>query len=263
MGGDEPVEIGSFLAVPGTDEDPIAIGVASVASRNISEKTKGFLGVTPEGSGGEVRLVRVLEGMPAEKAGLEVGDIVVAIDGNVVTNRAEFHRMIGGRQPGEELEFKVRRGDEEKLLIAKLVSREALVELNGGAPRVNPRFQRMNEMGGELSDNRSGYTAALQTDLTLEPSECGEPVVNLDGKVVGINIARGGRVKSYAVPVDKLRPLLGDVKSGKFTITDLVELRSLVEVADAALKEAEAALEAAREAKRAADQALEKQSAKE
>jgi serine protease Do len=261
--GDEPVEIGSFLAVPGTDEDPIAIGVASVASRNISEKTKGFLGVTPEGSGGEVRLVRVLEGMPAEKAGLAVGDIVVAIDGNLVTNRSEFHRMIGDRQPGEELEFKVRRGDEEKLLIAKLVSREALVELNGGALRVNPRFQRMNEMGGELSDNRSGYTAALQTDLTLEPSECGGPVVNLDGKVVGINIARGGRVKSYAVPVDKLRPLLGDVKSGKFTITDLVELRSLVEVADAALKEAEAALEAAREAKRAADQALEKQSAKE
>ena len=254
--GDEPVEVGSFLAAPGVGDDPIAIGVASVASRNLSEKTKGFLGVTPEGSGGEVRLVRVLEGMPAEKAGLQVGDIVVAVDGNAVASRADFHRMIGDRQPGEQLEFKVRRGDEEKLLRAELVSREALVELNGGPLPDNPRVQRMNEMGGKLSENRSGYISVLQTDLTLEPSECGGPVVNLDGKVVGINIARGGRVKSYAVPVDKLRPLLGDVRAGHFTISDLAELRSAVEAAGKTLADAEAALEAAREAKSAADEAL-------
>ncbi len=92
----------------------------------------------------------------------------------------------------------------------------------------------------------------------MEPSECGGPVVDLDGKAVGINIARGGRVKSYAVPVNKLRPLLGDLRSGQFTITDLVYLRGAVAEADQALKQAEAALEAALKAKRAADEALER-----
>ncbi|MGI9241141.1 MAG: PDZ domain-containing protein, partial [Verrucomicrobiales bacterium] len=255
--GDQPVEVGSFLAVPGMGEDPIAIGVASVAPRNLSEKSKGFLGVTPEGNAGEIRLARVIDGMPAQKAGLEVGDIVISVDGSAVKNRVEFHRLIGGRSPGDKLEFKVRRGDEEKLLTAKLVSREALVELSGGRRMTNPRIERMNAMGGELSDNREGFISALQTDLTLEPFECGGPVVNLDGKVVGINIARGGRVKSYAVPVDKLRPLLGDLSSGLFTITDVFELKGIAAEAARKLEQAEAVVEEARAAKEAADRALE------
>ena len=81
-----------------------SIGVASVAPRNLSEKTKGFLGVTPEENSGEIRLAQVIEGMPAEEAGLEVGDIVLSVDGSDVKNRVEFHRMIGGRSPGENLD---------------------------------------------------------------------------------------------------------------------------------------------------------------
>ena len=94
------------------------------------------------------------------------------------------------------------------LLSAKLVSREALIAMNGGRRMTNPRIERMNAMGGELSSNREGFISALQTDLTLEPSECGGPVVNLDGKVVGINIARGARVRSYVIPAQTLRSLL-------------------------------------------------------
>ena len=257
----DQIELGSFLAAPGIGKDPIAIGVASVAPRNLSEKSKGFLGVTPEGSNGEVRIAEVIAGMPAAKAGLKAGDVVLAVDGRDVGSRAEFHRMIGGRSPGEEVDFKVRRGDEELVLTAKLVSREVLVELRGGVPR-NPRIDRMNLMGGELSDNRAGYSSALQTDLTLEPSECGGPVVNLDGKVVGVNIARGGRVKSYAVPAKDLRGLLGDVDSGRFTISDLTALKERAAAAAEALEKAEAALEKARKAKESADQALEKASEK-
>ena len=32
------------------------------------------------------------------------------------------------------------------------------------------------------------------------PADCGGPLVNLDGKVVGMNIARAGRTESYAIP---------------------------------------------------------------
>ena len=114
----------------------------------------------------------------------------------------------------------------------------------------------MNLMGGKLSDNRGGYASALQTDLTLGPEECGGPVVNLDGEVIGVNIARGGRVKSFALPAGDLKALLGNVKSGKFTITDLSELKSAVAAAENNLKKAEAALQSAREAKQAAEEAL-------
>ncbi|MFT5409046.1 MAG: serine protease Do [Verrucomicrobiales bacterium] len=255
---DGDIEPGTFLAAPGIGEDAIAIGVASVAPRTLSKKKQGFLGVQPVGTAEGVRLEQVHEGTPAAKAGLKIGDIVLEIDDTEITSRYELHRLISGRRPGEELKFKVRRGEDEKNLVAKLESREMLDQLNGGrqAPR-NTRIDRMNQMGGELSDNREGYASAMQTDLTLEPSECGGPVVNLDGKVVGVNIARGGRVKSYAIPVADLRPLLTNVGTGRFSLTDLSELKQAAKAAGEAFKMAEAAVNAAREAKQAADDALE------
>ncbi|MEX2027294.1 MAG: S1C family serine protease, partial [Pirellulaceae bacterium] len=56
---------------------------------------------------------------------------------------------------------------------------------------------------------------AIQHDTVLKPSECGGPIVDLSGKVVGINIARGGRVESYALPATLVRSLLPDLMSGK------------------------------------------------
>ena len=56
---------------------------------------------------------------------------------------------------------------------------------------------------------------AFQHDTTLRPDQCGGPLVGLDGKVMGINIARAGRVVSYAIPADIVATLLADLKSGK------------------------------------------------
>ena len=52
------------------------------------------------------------------------------------------------------------------------------------------RDQFQNTMGGPLSERRAGFPAALQHDTVLQPNQCGGPVVDLDGKTVGINIAR-------------------------------------------------------------------------
>ena len=72
-------------------------------------------------------------------------------------------------------------------------------------------------MGGELSGRRTGFPAVLQTDMVVEPKDCGGPVVDLDGKVLGINIARAGRVETWILPSENIRPLLDDLKAGKST----------------------------------------------
>ena len=257
--GGEAIELGTFLAAPGIGDDPVAIGVASVAPRSLSEKTKGFLGVFPEEVDGKVILRSVGDKTPADKAGLKAGDVVLEIDGADVDNTSEFRRLIAGHSPGDEVKFKISREDEEKSLTAKLISREAGVQISGGGNRPrNSRIERMNLMGGDLSGTREGFASVLQTDLTLEPTECGGPVVNLDGKVVGVNIARGGRVKSYAIPAKELRALLGDLDSGKFSVSDFGELKRAVSDAEDAVKKAEAALKVARDAHKAAGEALEK-----
>ena len=45
--------------------------------------------------------------------------------------------------------------------------------------------------------------------------DCGGPLVDLSGKVIGINIARAGRTETYALPADVVQALLGPLENGK------------------------------------------------
>ena len=58
---------------------------------------------------------------------------------------------------------------------------------------------------------------ALQHDTTLNANECGGPIVDLDGRVVGINIARDGRVSTLALPNEVVLPVIAKLKSGEWT----------------------------------------------
>ena len=78
----------------------------------------------------------------------------------------------------------------------------------GDRNKINSRANTQNSMGTEVSDQRSGYQHALQTDLPITPEECGGPVVDLDGNVVGITIARAGRINTYVLLADEVRQLL-------------------------------------------------------
>src|SRR5262249_54405804 len=65
----------------------------------------------------------------------------------------------------------------------------------------------------------------------------GGPLVDLDGKAVGINIARAGRVESFAVPSDTVLALLPDLKSGKLAPKGIEEAK--IARLEAVVKEAE------------------------
>ncbi|WP_435745981.1 S1C family serine protease [Nocardioides sp. SYSU DS0663] len=68
------------------------------------------------GEGAEIQ--EVLPDTPAEEAGLEEGDLVVAIDGQRVTDGIALIVAIRTHQPGETVEFTVRRdGSEEQVAI--------------------------------------------------------------------------------------------------------------------------------------------------
>ena len=77
------------------------------------------------------------------------------------------------------------------------------------------RGDLMNEMGGPLSERRNGFPMILQHDTVLRPSDCGGPLVDLDGKVIGINIARAGWSETYAAPAEAVLGLMYDLMSGK------------------------------------------------
>ncbi|HEX7188973.1 MAG TPA: PDZ domain-containing protein, partial [Actinomycetes bacterium] len=51
---------------------------------------------------------------PAEAAGLEPGDVILAIDGEPVDDSSELIVAIRSRQPGETVRLTVQRGGEER-----------------------------------------------------------------------------------------------------------------------------------------------------
>lgn len=54
---------------------------------------------------------------------------------------------------------------------------------------------------GELNDRRSGFLEVFVHDCAISPNECGGPLVDINGRVLGVNIARAGRNATYAIPL--------------------------------------------------------------
>jgi serine protease Do len=209
-------EVGQWLAAPGPDREPVAVGVISVGvrkpaaremPRTAPKSNSGYLGVILKpGDDGAPTVDRLAEDGPAERAGLKVGDVVLAVSGRAVRTTERLIARIQTLRPGQVVAIKVKRGEEEKEVKAKL---------DRFPQGMLSRGERMNMMGSELSYRLGGFPVVLQHDLLLKPSDCGGPVVDLDGKAVGINIARAGRTETYAIPTEEVQALLADLKSGK------------------------------------------------
>src|SRR5262249_53128260 len=67
----------------------------------------------------------------------------------------------------------------------------------------------------ELSGRRRGFPTVLQHDTVLRPSDCGGPLVGLDGNVIGVNIARAGRTARYAIPAEDVGAVVHAPSGGK------------------------------------------------
>lgn len=196
---------GTLLTTPDPSGEPLGIGLISVLTRALGDI--GFLGIQAGPGTGGVSIVRTVPGSPAVKAGLQADDLITHIDGENFVEPADFGMKIRTYRAGEEVEFTFRRGVEAKKIRVKLAAREE----SGGTDR----FRRMNEMSGPLSARTSGYPLALQHDIPLAPSHCGGPLLNLDGRCVGINVSRAGRVKTLAIPASDVLELLAQAKGEK------------------------------------------------
>jgi serine protease Do len=193
--------VGSFLATAGASGDPVAIGVVSVGPRAIAAAS-GVLGIAVGQSDEGARVEQVLDGTSAARAGIQVNDIITRVNDRSVTSRESLIETVGGFRPGDRVRLQVLRGEEVLDISTTLGNR------THGSRR---DFQ--NRLGGDLSERRGGFPQAIQHDTVLKPRDCGGPLVDLDGRVVGINIARAERVASYAIPttlvldvIDELMP---------------------------------------------------------
>jgi putative serine protease PepD len=81
-----------------------------------------YLGVSLEDDGA-ARLVNVVAGSPAARAGLRTGDVVTEVDGKAIETGDELREAIDAKKPGDELELKVQRGNDERDVTVELGTR--------------------------------------------------------------------------------------------------------------------------------------------
>ena len=179
-------------------------------------------------------ITEVLPDSPAEQAGLQEGDVVVAVDNQRVGPAGNLARLIGQYEPGDRLTLTVRRGDEE--------ARELRVKLgehpdDPAVPYLGVRYQpaltqgmmlreilphgeqgmrRLEELPIPLPGNlgRSGVMVMSVTERSPADNaglQHGDLIVSLDGEPMG-----GAQALSEAIatrqPGDRV--VLGVIRAG-------------------------------------------------
>jgi serine protease Do len=201
------VAVGQWTVTPGIEESPQAVGIVSVPPRKILPK-RAYIGVTLDNDPASAKIVGLSRDMGAEKAGIKTNDIILAVNGVTVTNREELVEQLKTFREGQTVKLRVRRDKEELDIEVILKSEEAMF-----GRRLFDRQSFMNRMGGDVSKRAEDFGQVIQHDTVIEPWLCGGPLVNLDKKVVGINIARAGRVASYALPANLVQQALARLRT--------------------------------------------------
>ncbi len=209
----------------------------------VSRADKAYLGVTMQELNEDVLkgldtkatrgvlISQVLEGSPAEEAGIQEGDIVVEFDRKEVASPEELRDLVGKSRVGEAVKVKVLRDGEPKTLSVTVGQRPEEMDWGMGAPEEFRWYGHPQELHGMFFERgRLGLrVAGLNKDLApYFGVKEGEGVlvlnVNEESTAEKMGIKAGDvivKVKGEAVgSVDDLTGLVGKLESGeKFDVS--------------------------------------------
>jgi len=126
-------------------------GFVGIATQDLSPELAEALGV--KNQGGAV-VVNITQGSPAEQAGLLPGDVLVAINGDIVSGAGDVRNKIGLLPVGTSISFEIFREGKKQKLSTKVSSRKAFTATAMAAPE-NRRLEGIKF--GNLDSNSPYY----------------------------------------------------------------------------------------------------------
>ena len=173
-------------------------GIVSAKIREIPASGGAALGVILNPKSKALELDAVNEKSGAKEAGLQKGDVILSIEGKKVKKIEEIGEILKDRKAGSTVKLTYRRNGVETTVEVRLAARGELF---------TDQMNRNDQMSGEFSLHRSGFPRILQHDILGSRTVEGGPLLDLDGRCIGMNIARANRAESFAIPVEDLKEL--------------------------------------------------------
>ena len=169
-------------------------GIVSVAERSLNGETGAVLGLSVKADSAGLTVIAVADQTSAKAVGLKVGDVLTSFGDKNPKTVEDLQQLVQKHLPEDEIRLGIKRGENLFSVAVTLGHRSKL------APMAGRREQALDKVSAKLSRRRWGFERGIQHDCAIRPSDCGGLLVDLHGKIIGLNIARAGRIKSYAAP---------------------------------------------------------------
>lgn len=192
------------MVYAGISEERVRVGL--ISRRHHDEPgLKGRLGAVLDidESSRAVRVKDVAPNSTAFEAGLVMACLIDSVNDRPVSTLDDVGTLLSEREPGDWLQFRFRVGNE---------SSTSFAQLRHDPAEQFERTEFLDGRSGVVSERRSGFRNVIQHDIELSPKDCGGPLVDRDGQVIGMSIARRGRESSLAIPVESVFQLLDSAK---------------------------------------------------
>ena len=122
---------------------------------------------------------------------MRVGDIIQSVNGVEIQNQRQLTSLSESMKDSVTVEFTFDRHGQHfhKSFDLSSMARPSVFDRWGGGP---------------FSSKRFGFGPVLAHSIPIAPEVGGAPLLDLQGRLAGINISRAMRVSSYAIPAAQI-----------------------------------------------------------
>lgn len=169
-----PAETASFVVERILDEGEVTRGWLGVGIRDLDDALASAVGLD-EATGALVNGVQ--EGSPAEKAGIQDGDVILRFGDARIDGATSLTRTVGAMKPGERVKVRLIRDEKEETVTVRLDKRETNVA-TGAPDRGDPEGDE--RMKDDLGVTFSSLSPGLRQRMGLDDDVTGIVVTDVE-----------------------------------------------------------------------------------
>ncbi len=167
---------------------------------------------------------------------INAGDDLIAKYSVILNSGQEYDAKLIGKDPfndlavlkietGDVLQF-INLGDSSKLELGMTV-----VAIGNSLGRYQNSVTKgvISGLERDLTSVERGLTKVIQTDAEINLGNSGGPLIDLSGKVVGINVAKdkSGSSIGFAIPINDARPIIDGIKNYQRIVRPIMGVKYL------------------------------------